>query len=158
MNTEFLDFLAKYAINMKAAQFPVLTKNRREKKTTDMEIVMLGDSHGWGQGSPGYDITLPVYSTHMAKKHMDYPFTNTYTCDHLYKGLLLQNKLDTWEQFLILTKRFKSNRSNPFKKQSEHFENLMKSQIKGIPGFVTNRTLQEISEYYETIRMEDRRD
>ncbi|BBI31913.1 hypothetical protein KCTCHS21_13120 [Cohnella abietis] len=27
---------------------------------------MLGDSHGWGQGSPGYDVIFPAYSTHMS--------------------------------------------------------------------------------------------
>lgn len=66
MHTAFLTFLTNYAINMKAANFPVLTANRREKKTTAIEIIMLGDSHSWGQGGPGYDVIPPVYSTHMA--------------------------------------------------------------------------------------------
>lgn len=83
------------------------------------------------------------------KKHTDYPFTNT--CDHLYRRVLLQNRLETWEQFLKLINQFKNTRSNPFEKQSEYFENIMKSQIKGIPGFVTKRTLQEITEYMKQL-------
>ncbi|GGD59043.1 SGNH/GDSL hydrolase family protein [Paenibacillus nasutitermitis] len=66
MSTDVLPFLAKYAINLRAAQFPVLTARRRGHETTDLEIIMLGDSHGWGQGSLGYDVVLPTPFTHMA--------------------------------------------------------------------------------------------
>lgn len=67
MRVDTLSFLAKYAINLKAANFPVLTARRREHRTTDLEVLMLGDSHGWGQGAPGYDVILPAYySSHMA--------------------------------------------------------------------------------------------
>lgn len=83
------------------------------------------------------------------KIHVDYPFTNT--CDHLYRVLLLQNQLETWEKFLELANRFKNNRCMQFDKQSEKFENIMKSQIKGIPGFVTKKTLHDISEYIKQL-------
>jgi len=66
MKVDTLSFLAKAAINLKAVNFPVLTARRRAHKTTDLEVLMLGDSHGWGQGSPGYDVIFPVYSAHMA--------------------------------------------------------------------------------------------
>jgi len=61
-----LSFLSKYALNLKAANFPVLTARRRAHMTTDLEVLMLGDSHGWGQGSPGYDMKDRFYSSHMA--------------------------------------------------------------------------------------------
>lgn len=63
---DLLAFLAKYAINLKAANFPVLTDRRRGHNTSNLEVLMLGDSHGWGQGSPGYDVIFPAYSSHMA--------------------------------------------------------------------------------------------
>ncbi|BBH20621.1 hypothetical protein Back11_19660 [Paenibacillus baekrokdamisoli] len=50
-----LAFFRKYAVHLDAASFPVLTANRRGKKTTDREILLFGDSHSWGQGSPDYD-------------------------------------------------------------------------------------------------------
>ncbi|MBO9607856.1 MAG: SGNH/GDSL hydrolase family protein [Paenibacillaceae bacterium] len=59
-----MDFLRVYTLNITAAAFPVLTENRRSKKTIDREFLMLGDSHGWGQGSPDYDGQC-WYSPHM---------------------------------------------------------------------------------------------
>ncbi|WP_256756869.1 hypothetical protein [Cohnella sp. WQ 127256] len=56
MKLDMLNFLAKYAINLKVANFPILTTRRRGHITTDLEVLMLGDSHGWGQGSSGYDV------------------------------------------------------------------------------------------------------
>lgn len=61
-----LAFFSKYALNLTAKNFPVLTARRRAHQTTDMEIILLGDSHGWGQGSPGFDVILPAFSAHMA--------------------------------------------------------------------------------------------
>lgn len=63
---DVLPFLSKYALNIRASCFPVLTARRRRHATTDLEILMLGDSHGWGQGAPGYDVIFPAYSSHMA--------------------------------------------------------------------------------------------
>ncbi len=63
---DVLPFLSKYALNMRASCFPALTARRRKHATTDLEILMLGDSHGWGQGAPGYDVIFPAYSSHMA--------------------------------------------------------------------------------------------
>lgn len=83
------------------------------------------------------------------RNYTDLPFTNS--CDHLYRGLLLQIRLESWEQFLKLTNRFKSSRNEPFIKQSDFFEDIMKSQIKGIPGFVTKKTLKDMSEYMKQL-------
>lgn len=61
---QMFSFYHHYAINFKTSYFPVLTENRRQKKTTEREILLLGDSHSWGQGSPDYDGTV-FYSSHM---------------------------------------------------------------------------------------------
>jgi len=60
-----LSFFRRYACNLTASAFPVLTANRRAGRTTEREIVLLGDSHSWGQGSPDFD-GLHIYSPHMA--------------------------------------------------------------------------------------------
>jgi len=59
-------FFSEYAINLTSVHFPALTARRRAHDTTDTEVLLLGDSHGWGQGSPGYDVILPAFSPHMA--------------------------------------------------------------------------------------------
>jgi lysophospholipase L1-like esterase len=56
----------KYATNINSNSFPVLTANRRANKTTDREILLWGDSHSWGQGSPDEDWNGAQYSYHMA--------------------------------------------------------------------------------------------
>ncbi|WP_409340863.1 hypothetical protein [Paenibacillus sp. MBLB4367] len=60
-----LTFFYKYACHLKASCFPVLTANRRTYRTTEREILLFGDSHSWGQGSPDFD-GLHFYSPHMA--------------------------------------------------------------------------------------------
>ncbi len=65
-----LNFFAQYAINLTAGSFPALTERRRAHMTTDAEVMLLGDSHGWGQGSPEYD-------DHTASRpHMAAPYSN----------------------------------------------------------------------------------
>ncbi|OUS69598.1 hypothetical protein B1748_31020 [Paenibacillus sp. MY03] len=65
-----LHFFAKYACNLTAENFPSLTGRRRTHVTTDTEVLLLGDSHGWGQGSPEYD-------DHSASRpHMAAPYSN----------------------------------------------------------------------------------
>jgi hypothetical protein len=65
-----LNFFAQYAINLTAGNFPALTERRRTHTTTDTEVLLLGDSHGWGQGSPEYD-------DHSASRpHMAAPYSN----------------------------------------------------------------------------------
>jgi|GEM_PF-1226931 len=61
-----ISFLKKYAINIDSASFPVLTVNRRAKKTFDREILFFGDSHGWGQGAPENDFEGVYFSRHMS--------------------------------------------------------------------------------------------
>ncbi|MDG0790295.1 hypothetical protein OMP38_05100 [Cohnella ginsengisoli] len=58
-------FLQRYACNLTTSAFPVLTANRRGNRTSEREILLFGDSHSWGQGSPDFD-GLHVYSPHMA--------------------------------------------------------------------------------------------
>ncbi|WP_135557003.1 SGNH/GDSL hydrolase family protein [Paenibacillus cymbidii] len=58
------EFLSNYAVNLTAAHFPAVTNRRRSHHAADLEILLLGDSHGWGQGSPGYDCVAP-YTPHM---------------------------------------------------------------------------------------------
>lgn len=84
-----------------------------------------------------------------SKNYMDYPFTSN--CDHIYRVLLLHNHLETWEQFFKLIIHFKSSRSESFEKQSEFLEVVTKSEIKGIPGFVTKKTLQDMCEYMKQL-------
>ncbi|WP_208559059.1 SGNH/GDSL hydrolase family protein [Marinilactibacillus kalidii] len=57
---------SEYTHNISTDNFPVLTAGRRSRKTTDMEIIELGDSHGWGQGATGneWEEGQPVYSIH----------------------------------------------------------------------------------------------
>jgi len=65
-----LTFFAKYAFHLTADNFPALTERRRTHLTTDAEVLLLGDSHGWGQGSPEYDV-------HSASRpHMAAPYSN----------------------------------------------------------------------------------
>lgn len=61
-NNGFLDSkLAKsrisneYAYNINSTNFPALTLGRKNRKTTLREIIAIGDSHLWGQGSPDGD-------------------------------------------------------------------------------------------------------
>ncbi|MFD2333803.1 hypothetical protein ACFSR7_31475 [Cohnella sp. GCM10020058] len=61
-----LVFFSRYAINLTAAHFPALTARRRAHRTAETEILLFGDSHGWGQGAAGYDAILPGAPTHMA--------------------------------------------------------------------------------------------
>ncbi|MBP1990750.1 SGNH/GDSL hydrolase family protein [Paenibacillus eucommiae] len=67
-----LSFLHTYAAHLQTSSFPVVTENRRKKKTVEREIVLLGDSHSWGQGSTDSD-TSRYYSSHMA-----YPYSKGY--------------------------------------------------------------------------------
>lgn len=58
-------FFHEYGYNLNTAAFPVLTANRRTKKTAEREILLFGDSHSWGQGCADYD-AVAWYSSHMA--------------------------------------------------------------------------------------------
>ena len=60
--------LNKFAYNFKYLNFPILTKARKERKTSNREILALGDSHGWGQGSTDDEWIegQPYFSSHMA--------------------------------------------------------------------------------------------
>lgn len=70
VEVQLANFFHKYAIHFTTDGFPVLTWNRRNNKTTDHEIIMLGDSHGWGQGASGFDGLRAYFSSHMA-----YPYS-----------------------------------------------------------------------------------
>ncbi|MDI4647042.1 SGNH/GDSL hydrolase family protein [Cohnella hashimotonis] len=60
-----LSFLRRYGSRLTAAAFPALAANRRQLRTSCREILLFGDSHGWGQGSADYD-GRAHYSTHMS--------------------------------------------------------------------------------------------
>ncbi|ERI90998.1 hypothetical protein HMPREF1982_03560 [Clostridiales bacterium oral taxon 876 str. F0540] len=86
-----------HLVNIKTSSFPVLTANRRgaTKKKSNIQILCLGDSHGWGQGASGYDNGDAYFNV-----HQQYPYSNGFF-DILRKHI--EEKLDWYKNSLIFT-------------------------------------------------------
>ena len=80
------------------------------------------------------------------KKYYDYPFTQD--CDHYYKLIHLQINLDVWGRCKNLIEKYRKTRMGPLmKRRSEDFEKIIEVQKKGVPGFITQGTEQDMMEY-----------
>ncbi|MCP1312253.1 hypothetical protein [Paenibacillus tyrfis] len=84
-----------------------------------------------------------------SKKYYDYPFTSN--SDHYYKLILLQIKLDCWEQMLNLLRRFKNVRCEKLERRSDFFVKSIEIEARGVPGFVTQQTLRNMIEYMKKL-------
>ncbi|NQX71817.1 hypothetical protein HQN90_37730 [Paenibacillus alba] len=84
------------------------------------------------------------------KKYYDYPFTQS--CDHFYKLILLQQKMETWNQCKSLIEKYKKSRMGPImKRRSEDFESMIELQKRGMPGFITKVTEAGMLEYMKSL-------
>lgn len=59
----------EYAYNIDSDSFPALIAGRRNKRTSSREILVIGDSHTWGQGSADCD-----YVDNLTSKHIGQPY------------------------------------------------------------------------------------
>jgi hypothetical protein len=84
------------------------------------------------------------------KKYFDYPFTSN--SDHYYKLMLLHTRLDTWERVAQLLSRYNRDRLGAIEKaRSDEFKKIIDIQLKGCPGFITERTRNEMIEYMKKL-------
>jgi hypothetical protein len=95
------------------------------------------------------NIRILKNSIDLNKKYFEYPFSK-YT-DHYYSLMLLHNKLDSWENFSKILESFKSSRCKPIEKKSLYFEKVINLEKKGMPGFITIKTQNEIIKYLKQL-------
>lgn len=80
------------------------------------------------------------------KKYYDYPFTNN--PDHYFILMMLQKNLEVWTKCLEKIRKYKKDRWGPIeRRRSKEFENRLKLEKNGVPGFVTPRTLEDMLSY-----------
>lgn len=84
------------------------------------------------------------------KKYYDYPFTNN--PDHYYKLMMLQKTLEVWTNCLEKILKYRKNRWGPIEpRRSKEFANRIKIEKSGMPGFVTQNTLDSMLEYIKRL-------
>lgn len=98
---------------------------------------------------------IHVYSRNIErqKKCYDYPFTQN--SDHYYQLMMIQKTLTVWESCLETIVRYQKNRWGPIEpRRSKEFDLVIKSEKEGIPGYVTQKTLNAMLNYMS--RLESR--
>ncbi|MCK8487015.1 hypothetical protein M0651_07525 [Paenibacillus sp. MBLB2552] len=84
------------------------------------------------------------------KKYYDYPFTNN--PDHYYKLMMLQKTFEVWTNCLEKIMKYRKERWGPIEpRRSKEFDDRIKNEKNGVPGFVTPRTLDAMLTYIKCL-------
>ncbi|MCU6790732.1 hypothetical protein OB236_01210 [Paenibacillus sp. WQ 127069] len=83
------------------------------------------------------------------KKYYKYPFTTN--CDHYYTLILLQNRLDKWENFKNIILSFKNSHCTPVNKKSDILEKTIAVEKSTVPGFISRKTETEMLAYIKVL-------